>query len=300
MNNKLASPPIIFTVCSINHLANAIVLGDSLKIQHPDYDFQIGLVDNQSNIPKNIQSSYPITEVNSLNIKGFEEMSEHYTHEEILADCKPFFSEYFFQKTNKLIFIDCTSVIFQSISFISDILDQSNIILTPQLLFANKHHNEKLILNSGIYHAGFIGLKKSDETLKFLKWWGKNTSTKGFKDLCKGLNTDQLWLEHVPAMYEGVYILKEAGVNIGNWNQPERNIMQLKLASELYSINYRDGQFPKEYIEKLKKYSHKKLSKIKPTFGIEDSNKPTLGKTIAREIRTLNNLLDLIIDKFVS
>ena len=54
------------------------------------------------------------------------------------------------------------------------------------------------------------------------------------------------------------------------------------------------------FIEKLKKYSHKKLSKIKPTFGIEDSNKPTLGKTIARKIRTLNNLVDLIIDKFVS
>lgn len=292
--------PIIFTVCSINQLANAIVLGDSLKIQNSDYHFQIGLVDKQSNIPTNIQSPYPIIEVNLLNIKGFGEMSERYTHEELVADCKPFFTEYFLQKTEKLIFIDCTSVIFQSISFVSDILDQSNIILTPQLLFANVHPDEKQILNSGIYHAGFIGLKKSDETLKFLKWWGKNTSTKGFKDLCKGLNKDQLWLEHVPAMYDGVYILKEAGVNIGYWNQPERNITQLKLASKLYSINYRDGQFPKEYIEKLNKYSHKKLSKIKPTFGIEDSNKPTLAKTIAMKIRTLNNIVDLIIDKFVS
>ena len=292
--------PIIFTVCSINQLANAIVLGDSLKIQNSDYHFQIGLVDKQSNIPTNIQSPYPIIEVNLLNIKGFGEMSERYTHEELVANCKPFFTEYFLQKTEKLIFIDCTSVIFQSISFVSDILDQSNIILTPQLLFANVHPDEKQILNSGIYHAGFIGLKKSDETLKFLKWWGKNTSTKGFKDLCKGLNTDQLWLEHVPAMYDGVYILKEAGVNIGYWNQPERNITQLKLASKLYSINYRDGQFPKEYIEKLKKYSHKKLSKIKPTFGIEDSNKPTLAKTIAMKIRTLNNIVDLIIDNFFS
>ena len=291
---------IIFTVCSINQLANAMVLGDSLKTHNSDYHFQIGLVDKQSNIRTNIQSPYPIIEVNSLNIKGFVEMSERFTHEEFVADCKPFFAEYFLEKTEKLIFLDCTSVIIQSITFVSDLLNHSNIVLTPQLLFANKHPNEKLILNSGIYHAGFIGFKKSDETFKFLKWWGKNTSTKGFKDLCKGLNTDQLWLEHVPAMYEGVYILKEAGVNIGYWNQSERNITQLKLASKLYSINYRDRQFPKEYIEKLNKYSQKKLSKIKPTFGIEDSNKPTLGKTIARKIRTLNNMVDLILDKFVS
>jgi len=290
----------IFTVCTINNLAHAFVLGDSIKTQHPEYQFVIGLVDNKSNIPTSIKSPYLILDNTEIEIPEFIQMAEKYTIDELSANCKPFFAEYFLEKTEKLIFLDCTSVIFQSITFVSDLLNHSNIVLTPQLLFANKHPNEKLILNSGIYHAGFIGFKKSDETFKFLKWWSKNTSTKGFKDLCKGLNTDQLWLEHVPAMYEGVYILKEAGVNIGYWNQSERNITQLKLASKLYSINYRDRQFPKEYIEKLNKYSQKKLSKIKPTFGIEDSNKPTLGKTIARKIRTFNNLVDLILDKFIS
>lgn len=296
----MASSPIIFTICTINQLANAIVLGDSLKTHNPDYDFQIGLVDYKSNIPTNVQSPYPIIEVSSLNIKGFGEMSQLYTHEELVADCKPFFAEYFLQKNEKLIFIDCTSVVFQSISFISDILDQSNIILTPQLLFANKHPDEKQILNSGIYHSGFIGFKNSDETFKFLKWWGESTRTKGFKNMCKGLNTDQLWLEHVPAMYENVHILKETGVNIGYWNLPERNISQLKTASKLYSINYRDRKFPADYVEKLNKYSNKKLSKITPAFGIEDPNKPTLGKTIAQRIRSVNKLVDVIIDKFTS
>lgn len=299
MNNKLASP-IIFTVCAINQLANAIVLGDSLKIHNSDYDFQIGLVDNQSNIPTDFQSPYPIIEVNSLNIKSFEEMSKRFTHEEIVADCKPFFAEYFLQKTKKLIFIDCTSVLFQSISVISDILDQSNIILTPQLLFANVHPDEKQILNSGIYHSGFIGFKNSAETFKFLKWWGENTRMKGFKNMCKGLNKDQLWLEHVPAMYEGVHILKEVGINIGYWNTPERNINQLKSDSKLYSINYQDRSFPVDYAEKLNKYSHKKLTKITPAFGIEDPNKSTIGKIIAQRIRSVNKLVDAIVDKIIA
>ncbi|GAB2619704.1 hypothetical protein GCM10027035_14900 [Emticicia sediminis] len=291
---------LIFTVCSINQLPNAIVLGDSLKTHNPDYDFQIGLVDNQSNIPSYIYSTYPIIEVNLLNIKGFEKMSECYTHEELLADCKPFFAEYFLQKTEKLAFIDCTSVIFQSMSFISDILEHSNIILTPQLLFANLHPDEKQILNSGIYHSGFIGFKKSVETNKFLKWWGENTSTKGFKNMCKGLNADQLWLEHVPAIYDGVHILKETGINVGNWNLPERNISQLKSASKLYTINYRDRNFPADYKEKLSKYSYKKLSKIIPSYGLKAPNKQTIGKTIAQRIRSVNNLVDLIIDKITA
>lgn len=296
----MASSPIIFTVCSINQLANAIVLGDSLKTHNPDFDFQIGLVDNQSNIPTHIHCPYSILEVNSLNIKGFEKMSECYTHAELLADCKPFFAEYFLQKCEDLVFIDCTSVIFQSISFVFEILDHSNIILTPQLLFANVHPDEKQILNSGIYHSGFIGFKKTEETFKFLKWWGENTRTKGFKNMCKGLNADQLWLEHVPAMYEGVHILKEAGVNIGYWNLPERNIPQLQSASKLYSINYRDRLFPAEYKEKLSKYSYKKLVKITPSYGIDDPNKPTIGKTIAQRIRSVNKLVDVVIDKITT
>jgi hypothetical protein len=281
-------------------LANAIVLGDSLKTYNPEYNFQIGLVDIEANIPAYINIPYPFTGINSLNINAFDEMCTRYTYEEIIPNCKPFFAEYFLEKTDKLIFLDCTSVIFQSITFFCDLLNYSNIILTPQLLFANKHPNEKLILNSGIYHAGLIGFKKSNETFKFLQWWGKNTSTKGFKDMCKGLNCDQLWLEHVPAMYEDVNILKEVGVNIGYWNLPERNLKELKSVSKLYSINYRDRKFPKEYMGKLNTYSHKKLSKITPIFGIKDSNKPNMGKTIAKKIRSFNNLVDIIIDKFTS
>ncbi len=296
----MASSPIIFTVCTINQLANALVLGDSVKIHNPDFEFQIGLVDEETNIPNFIQSPYPIIGVKSLNINGFGGMSERYTHEEMVADCKPFFAEYFLKKTEKLLFIDCTSVIFQSISFIDSLLNKSNIIITPQLLFANVHPDEKQILNSGIYHAGFIGLKNSVETTKFLAWWGNNTRQKGFKNMCKGLNADQLWLEHVPAMFDGVHILKESGINIGYWNLPERNLNQLKSNSKLYSINYRDRAFPSEYTEKLNKHSYKKLSKITPKYGFEDPNKPTFGKTIASKIRSVNKLVDVILDKFIS
>ena len=36
---------IAFTICSINYLAQAIALGNSLTSQNADYDFKIGLVD---------------------------------------------------------------------------------------------------------------------------------------------------------------------------------------------------------------------------------------------------------------
>ncbi|AFK05072.1 hypothetical protein Emtol_3946 [Emticicia oligotrophica DSM 17448] len=289
----------IFTICHINQLANACILGDSLKKTNPNATFSIGLVDEISQINETFKTIFEIIPVQELGIEGFNEMSHRYTHEELLANCKPFFAEYFLKKSETLLYIDCTSLVFQSLQFIEDILQTSNILITPQLLFANKHPDEKQILNSGIYHSGFIGLKNTEETFRFLSWWGNNTRKKGFINLCKGMNADQLWLEHVPAMFEEVFILKNEGVNVGYWNLPERNLEILKKEQNLISLNYKKMEFSKEYDTELNNYSYKKLLKFQPAFGINDPNKPTLGKTIARKIRLINNQVDTLIDKIL-
>ena len=84
--------------------------------------------------------------------------------------------------------------------------------------------DEKQILNSGIFHAGFFALKRSSETLKFLDWWQKRTAEKGYIQLCKGMNGDQLWLEHVPIFFEKVLVEKHEGLNVGAWNLAERKL----------------------------------------------------------------------------
>jgi hypothetical protein len=65
---------LVFTLCSVNYLAQAITLGDSLKEQNPDTHFIIGLVDklgtkeiDQSKLPK-----YQLLEVNKINISDFD------------------------------------------------------------------------------------------------------------------------------------------------------------------------------------------------------------------------------------
>ncbi len=123
----MPSPPIIFTVCSINQLAHAFVLGDSIKAQHPhaerrSYQYFIGLVDKKSNIPDSIKSPYPIIDIDEIEISAFNQMSEKYTYDELTADCKPFFAKYFIQKNDKVIYFDCTSFVYHSLDLIIKIL----------------------------------------------------------------------------------------------------------------------------------------------------------------------------------
>jgi hypothetical protein len=290
---------LIFTVCQINQLANAYVLGDSIKKLHPDYEFQIGLVDDSKNIPSNLQIPYPIISVNDFPNFGFEEMAKKYTWNELTANCKPFFAQYFIQKSKKVIYFDPTSILYNSISFLSEILDNQEIILVPQLLHAGKHPDEKQILNTGIYHSGVFGIKQTPQVSSFLDWWGNNTKNKGFIDLCKGLNADQLWLEHVPAFYDNVHILKSEGLNIGYWNLPERDIYSNKKVDEnkLISVNFKDFKYWKSYTKLLHNFSYNKIKSITPAFGKENQKERIFQKKLTKKIRSINNIFDKMIDK---
>ncbi len=291
---------LAFTVCHINQLSNACLLGDSLKVQNPHYQYFIGLVDDKDNIPTDFKTPYPIVDIPVISIEGFQEMAQRYTSDELLANCKPFFAQYFIQKSERIIYFDCQTIVHQSISFFSEILDNQSIVLVPQLLYAGIHPDEKQILNTGIYHSGVLALKKSNEVLAFLAWWGSNTRSKGYRDLCRGLNADQLWLEHVPALYENVHILKHDGINIGYWNLPERPIYQLKSEGRLVSENFSGSKFPKEYQAKLAKYNVQSLKGIIPTFGKPNLVEKPFRQSLARNIRSFNNIIDVIIDKFTS
>ncbi len=168
------------------------------------------------------------------------------------------------------------------------------------MLHAGIHPDEKQILNTGIYHSGVLALKKSNEVAAFLAWWGSNTRSKGFRDLCRGLNADQLWLEHVPTLYENVHILKHEGVNIGYWNLPERNISQLRSSGKLVSENFLGSKLSNEYRAKLAKYKHQSLRRVLPSFGKPNPVEKPFRQSLARNIRSFNNIIDVVIDKFTT
>ena len=89
---------IVFTICSINYLAQARTLGDSLKSTNPDILFFIGLVDilegvsfDESFIPK-----YPMIEIDKIGIDRFDEMADRYDITELNTAVKPYYFTYFF------------------------------------------------------------------------------------------------------------------------------------------------------------------------------------------------------------
>jgi hypothetical protein len=221
-----------FTICSINYLAQARVLSDSIKKTNPDYEFVIGLCDKieGSGVDVSKLAGLNILEVHTIGIDGFDEMTERYDITELNTAIKPFYFNYFFKSRSdidRVIYFDPDIEIFDTLTGIESGLDTHNIVLTPHFytpIFDKKSRTEQQMFVNGIYNLGFLAVKRSEETFKFLDWWMIKLKTECYMDIQNGMFVDQLYCNMVPLYYEGVKIDKYPGYNISYWNLHERQL----------------------------------------------------------------------------
>jgi len=225
------SQKFAFTICSINYLAQARVLAESLKETNPDYEFVIGLCDkiDGSGVDVSKLSDFNLLEVDKIGIDGFEEMCDRYDITELNTAIKPFYIDYFFKSRidiDAVIYFDPDIEIFDKLTGLEEGLATNNVILTPHFftpIFDKKTRTEQQMFVNGIYNLGFLAVSRSEETDRFIHWWMTKLKTECFMDIQNGMFVDQLYCNMVPLYFEGVKIDKYPGYNISYWNLHERN-----------------------------------------------------------------------------
>jgi hypothetical protein len=93
---------------------------------------------------------------------------------------------------------------------------------------------------SGAYNLGFIALRRSEESLRFLRWWEERLEDGCRIDVPNGLFTDQKWIDLVPGLFPATHILRDQAYNIAFWNLHERSIAA---DSGRYLVNGRPAAF---------------------------------------------------------
>lgn len=225
------SQKFAFTICSINYLAQARVLADSLKKTNPDYEFVIGLCDkiDGSGVDVSKLQGFNLLEIHEIGIVGFDEMCDRYDITELNTAIKPFYIDYFFRTRkdiDSVIYFDPDIEIFDKLTGLEEGLAENNIILTPHFytpIFDKKSRTEQQMFVNGIYNLGFLAVSRSEETDKFMHWWMTKLKTECYMDIQNGMFVDQLYCNMVPLYFEGVKIDKYPGYNISYWNLHERN-----------------------------------------------------------------------------
>lgn len=221
-----------FTICSVNYLAQAKALGDSLLANNKGYEYVICLVDKikESGVPAELLPPYTIIEAEKLNMPDWEGLTDKYSIVELNTAVKASFFKYLFKNylAESVIFFDPDILVLNSLYRIEEELKQYSIVLTPHTCTPVTYPGglpERAFLNYGIYNLGFIALKNTEITSRFLDWWEQKQIHECYIDTYNGLYVDQLWAELTPVYFDDVYVDKYIGNNVAFWNLHERTVI---------------------------------------------------------------------------
>lgn len=220
-----------YTFCTIiteSHLAWACTLYASIKNQIPDALLSVLVVDGHKEALQQGRI-FPegITIVCLDALKGDavgDAIMAKYAQkpDELRWSLKSIFMLHLLHSYEKVLYCDCDLFFFSDPTFLIDSLNENSILLTPHWrnsVAAQDITNYNLLLNAGLYNAGFIAANRTGGAA--LAWWAANCLTICVKDPCNGQYVDQAHLNLMPIYFEGVHVLKHQGCNVANWNISE-------------------------------------------------------------------------------
>ena len=221
----------VLTVCHTRQLPQAITLGKSVQQVTPEATFLIGLADE---LPDGVTpETLPFAIIPASAIVSGPELtslSAVYTPTEMAGALKPLFLKTCYERLpdcDTFIYADPNICFYQPLSAIKEQLTNACFLLTPYLVNApadGRFPDEKHLQNIGLYNSDFLALHRSDEVTRFLDWWDSRVRTRAHINFCEGLCTDQIWLMHVPAFFNGVRIVQQPAWHVGVWNLHNRQL----------------------------------------------------------------------------
>lgn len=220
---------IFTTSINLNYLPKAKTLAQSIKKYYPESKFFLGLVEKTPlDISKHPEFDGVITPIDFWP-QDHERILFQYEVVEACTSIKGQLMLYLISmhpNENKFVFLDPDIQVLSRMTELEAILDTNNIVLTPHLTEPENNYNaieenEISVHKHGIFNLGFLAVRRSTEAIRMLEWWNERLKRYSVADYCRGLFTDQKWMDQAPAFFN-VYILKHPGYNLAPWNIGKR------------------------------------------------------------------------------
>ncbi|MFD1956041.1 glycosyltransferase family 4 protein [Paenibacillus thailandensis] len=212
---------IICSVTTASHLFRAKIMAMSVKKYHPEAKVALLLI--EKNMHANAIS--PLFDhvylAKQIGVPDFDAFMLQRSIHEAAYSLKSHFIRFLFAsfpEESDLIMLDTDMKLYGPMAEAMDALNEHPIVLTPHEI----HDAKESFLFHGVYNIGFIALRRSEETFRFLDWWTSRVDRFGF-DAYKssGLFFEQNWLNLAPAFFS-VHSLRHPGYNVAFWNLSER------------------------------------------------------------------------------
>ncbi len=220
----------LFTSITANYLPKARVLADSARRQGLDIQFHVLLCDDYpADAERSAEPFDSIIDVQELPVPGLESWLFGHTVVEMCTAVKAMgFLEIARRfAADKIFYFDPDIAILSGLDGLIERLDRHSILLTPHQTLPEQAldaviDNEIGSLKYGVFNLGFLGVRTSEEGLRFLNWWADRLRHFCHDDIAGGLFTDQRWIDLAPAFFPDIGILREPSYNVATWNLTHR------------------------------------------------------------------------------
>ena len=224
---------LVYSSFTYSYLNRARVLFRSLRRFHPTWEL-VALITDQP--PRGFKLDVEredfdrVVLAEELGIADFQSwMFKHDVVEVCTAVKGPFLHQACASGADIVMYLDPDTALLNSLDPLVELLGTDDILLTPHLVDPNDEHsaildNDLSASRTGIFNLGFVAIRTRGEGARFAKWWNDRLLTYCYDDMPNGLFVDQRWCDHVPALFDGVKIVRDPGYNVASWNLSTRKV----------------------------------------------------------------------------
>lgn len=224
---------LCFSSFSFGYLNRARVLFASLRKYQPDWELVALITDEPPPELGFTLETEPFDSVHYADRLGIPRFPSWIYKHDVIEACTavkgPFVKMACAGGADAIVYLDPDTCVFNTLSPIEEILETSDIVLTPHTVTPTDDSravvdNEICSLKTGIYNLGFCALRTNGSGRRFANWWSDRLMTYGYDDIPNGLFVDQRWCDLVPALFDNVRILRDPGYNVASWNLVDRRV----------------------------------------------------------------------------
>jgi hypothetical protein len=262
------------TIATPDRAAQSRIFARSARECHPDARVVVFTLENDG-APGMFDDLYDlVVSAEQLSLSGLADMRFRYTTSGLCFALKAWVIRHLLEKfpDDPIYYFDSDIELFTPLTEVEAALAHgANLVLTPHILQpAPDQDSEMALLRSGSLNAGFLAVAPSVEGRSFVAWWGERLRTGSTLESTCG---DQKWLDLVPAICDGVAILRHPGYNFAFWNAHERKLRCLGDAwsaagQPLRFVHYTKWNLQKEnWDQYLAKYFHRENLSLSGIFA---------------------------------
>lgn len=223
---------VAFTSVNAGYLPKARVLASTLKRFHPEVEFHLVLAESRAPLP--LLVSDPFDKVVDLRDLGLESDRSWLFQHSVVEMCTALKGVYLKRllqdrEIEAALYFDPDIAVLGPLAPVFEGLERGSVVLAPHQLGPDQEveaiiDNEVCALRHGVFNLGFLGVRNDPTGVALADWWDARLSAFCHIDYSRGLFTDQRWFDLVPALFDGVVILRHPGLDVATWNLSRRRL----------------------------------------------------------------------------